>query len=195
MVTRALTSPVANNNTTYPYVHPLHILNLSRELNFQILVPSALYFLSLYPLVDLLRADHPKLRSNHPSTPSSTIDPSDIKDYTLMFQHRITIILDFVRRFFDERPALCKCPTATICNRTFARLASRLSRSWVSRTGPLHFIIQAVQVLREDSNICQSCRASFEKDVNALRERIWKDLPAVIGLPDWGQLEAVELSA
>lgn len=193
MVARALASPVASD-TTYPYVHPLHILNLAREVNIQIVIPSALYFLSLYPLVDLLRADHPKLQSNHPSTPSSTFKSADIKDYTLMFQHRIAIILDFVRRFFDERPALCRCPTATVCTRGFSRLASRLSRSWVPRTGPLYFMIQAIQALREETSVCQPCRAAFEKDVNTLREGIWKDLPSVIGLPGWDQLEAIDFS-
>ncbi|KAF9463025.1 hypothetical protein BDZ94DRAFT_1309134 [Collybia nuda] len=194
MVARALTSPVANN-TTYPYVHPLHILNLAREVNIQIVVPSALYFLSLYPLIDLLRADHPKLQSNHPSTPSSVLDSADIKDYTLMFQHRMNITLDFVRRFFDKRPALCKCPTTTICIRGFSKLSSRLSRSWVLRTGPLHFMVQAIQVLREEPIVCQQCRVDFERDVNTLREAIWKDLPTVVGLAGWDQLEAVDLSS
>ncbi|KAF8644435.1 hypothetical protein AX16_008494 [Volvariella volvacea WC 439] len=94
MVRTALNSPIIDN-TTYPYVHPLHVLNLAREVNVQIIVPSAIYFLSLYPLNDLLRADHPKLSIKHPSSPSSTLTPDDLKNYTLMFQHRLDLILHF----------------------------------------------------------------------------------------------------
>jgi hypothetical protein len=194
MVSAALKAP-STDNITYPYVHPLHVLNLAREVNVQIVVPSALYFLSVYPLVDILRADHPKLLIEHPSRPSSSLSPADIKDYTLMFQHRISVILDFVRPFFDERSPPPGCTTGKTCNRGFSRLASRLSRAWLTRTGPLYFMVQAVEGLSEDPSVCLSCRAMCHRDVEGLRQKIWNGLPAVVGLPTWTELEALDLRA
>ncbi|PPR01139.1 hypothetical protein CVT26_016040 [Gymnopilus dilepis] len=77
MVEAALTSPLVDD-LSYPYIHPLHALNLAREVDVNIIVPSALYFLSSYPLSGILRADHPKLLLAHPSKPSSTIASSDV---------------------------------------------------------------------------------------------------------------------
>ncbi|GLB38307.1 putative BTB/POZ domain containing protein [Lyophyllum shimeji] len=76
MVTKALATP-SSNGLTFPYVHPLHVLNLAHEVNVRIVIPPALYFLSLYPLADILRGDHPKLKVQHPSSPSSSLDPTD----------------------------------------------------------------------------------------------------------------------
>jgi hypothetical protein len=194
MVSAALKTP-STDNITYPYVHPLHVLNLAREANVRIVVPSALYFLSLYPLVDILRADHPKLLVEHPSRPSSSLSPADVKDYTLMFQHRISVILDFVRKFFDERSPSSDCTTGKVCSRGFSRLASRLSRSWLTRTGPLYYMVQAIEGLSDDSSVCLLCRAMFHHDVEGWRQIIWNDLPSVIGLPSWAELEALDLPA
>lgn len=192
MVQTALKSPLIDD-TTYPYVHPLHVLNLAREVNVRIIVPSALYFLSVYPLSDLLRGDHPKLMVDHPSKPSSTLFTSDIKDYTLLFQHRLDIILNFVRHFCGERQAASNCTNAKTCTRGFSRLTSRLSRSWMSRTGPLHYMVQAVNELSMDPSICFACQRLFRQEVAVLREEIWQGLPAVLGLPSWEEMKAVDL--
>lgn len=194
MVELALKSPVIEN-MSHPYVHPIHILNLAREVGVHIIVPSALYFLSLYPLTDILRADHPKLIFKHPSRPSSKIATADIEAYTLMFQHRLDIILDFVRRFVGERTANAKiCQNSqTPCTRGFARLAARLSRSWKTRTGPLHYMMQAVQEFSEDESVCLPCRRSFREDVIRLREEIWDNLPAVATSTTWDALQAMDL--
>ncbi|KII90811.1 hypothetical protein PLICRDRAFT_39403 [Plicaturopsis crispa FD-325 SS-3] len=191
MVDLALQSPLIDD-TTYPYVHPLHILNLAREVNVRIVVPSALYFLSLYPLEDLLRADHPKLLVEHPSRPSSELSLLDVRDYTLMFQHRLEVILSFVRRFTSERKCVQGFPTSG-CQRTFAKLGSRLSRSWMTRTGPLHYMHQAELELNDDGNVCSLCRRSFQNDVKQLRQEVWDGLPGVVGLPCWGALEDMDL--
>lgn len=193
MVDLALKSPVIEN-MSHPYVHPIHVLNLAREVNVQIVVPSALYFLSLYPLTDILRADHPKLLVKHPSRPSSQISTVDIQAYTLMFQYRLDVILDFVRRFVGERVAHPQCQNhQTPCMRGFAILTSRLSRSWNARTGPLHYMMQAVQEISDDGSICLSCRRSFREDVIRLREDIWDNLPAVVGSKTWDDLRAMDL--
>ena len=84
-IERAVKAPLVGD-LTYPYVHPLHVLNLARETHVDAVVPSALYFLSLYSLDDILRGDHPKLLVEHPSRPSGQLSPRDLKDYTLMFQ-------------------------------------------------------------------------------------------------------------
>jgi hypothetical protein len=151
MVDAALRSPLVDG-LSYPRVHPLQVLNLAREVGISVILPSVVYFLSLsvlhsntpptiligsrYPLDDLLRADHPKLMVEHPSRPSSVLSPLDMKDYTLMFQKRLDIILNFVRSFCGTRTALPTCRTGPACTSGFARLSSRLSRSWITRTGP-----------------------------------------------------------
>lgn len=195
MVELAIKSPLVDN-MSHPYVHPIHILNLAREVDVHIIVPSVLYFLSLYPLTDILRADHPKLVFKHPSRPSSHIAAADVEAYTLMFQHRLDIILDFVRRFVGERTANAKiCQNnRTPCTRGFARLTARLSRSWKTRTGPLHYMMQAVQELSEDESVCLPCRKSFREDVIHLREEIWDNLPAVATSTTWDALKAMDLS-
>jgi len=194
MVELALKSPVIEN-MSHPYVHPIHVLNLAREVDVHIIVPSTLYFLSLYPLTDILRADHPKLIFKHPSRPSSQITAADVEGYTLMFQHRLDIILDFVRRFVGERTAnanICQ-NNQTPCTRGFAKLAARLSRSWMTRTGPLHYMMQAVQELSEDGSVCLPCRRSFREDVIRWREEIWDNLPAIATSTTWEALQTMDL--
>ncbi|KAI0917318.1 hypothetical protein AcW1_007467 [Taiwanofungus camphoratus] len=194
MLEYAIVSPSVNG-MTYPYVHPLHVLNLARETDVRILVPSALYFLSLYPLHDILQGDHPKLQIEHPSRPSSQLSVRDIKDYTLMFQHRIDVVLDFVRRVCGLRSASTSCQSdRESCTKAFTRLASRLSRAWMVRTGPLHYMVQAMDELAEDPTVCRACRRAFREDVITARQKIWNELPSVIGLPSWEDLEAAELT-
>ncbi|KAJ7784387.1 hypothetical protein B0H16DRAFT_1709109 [Mycena metata] len=195
MVEAALRTPVNADGLSYPRVHPLHVVNLAREVNVQVIVPTACYFLSLYPLEDLLRADHPKLMVRHPSQPSSELSTSDLRDYTLMFQKRMAIILSFVRNFCGTRQALPTCLSGPECTRGFARLASRLSRSWIPRTGPFHYMAQAVTDLSEDpkTNVCGLCRRAFAQDVAALREQTWNEMPLVIGMPPWEDMIAMDL--
>lgn len=191
----AMNAPVIHDRT-YPYVHPMHTLNLARETNVQIIIPSALYFLSIYPLEEILRADHPKLITSHPSSPASTFTSTeDLQLYTLMYQHRIATILRFVRKFCGERTASPKCTQqgTGACNRGLSRLASRVYRSWVEKTGPLHFIAQAIYEINSDRSICETCRQAFQEDATALRETVWKGLPAAVGLPSWEEMEKVEL--
>ncbi|KAJ7677485.1 hypothetical protein B0H17DRAFT_1236612 [Mycena rosella] len=197
MVDAALRSPLVDG-LSYPRVHPLHVVNLARETGVTIILPSAIYFMSLYPLEDLIRADHPKLCTlpNHPSRPSSVLSPADMKDYTLMFQKRLDIILNFVRSFCGTRAALPGCETAPICTRGFARLSTRLSRSWITRTGPLHYMSQAVSDLSDDpkASVCGLCRRAFAQDVVALRARTWNELPATLGLPSWEEMVEMDLA-
>ncbi|TFY75796.1 hypothetical protein EWM64_g8216 [Hericium alpestre] len=171
MVALALSSPLING-TTYPYVHPLHVFNLARETN----------------------ADHPKLTVEHPSRPSSHLAIQDIKDYTLMYQHRIDLILDFIRRTCAERTAEEDCQgVPNNCSRVFSRLAYNISQSFTSRTGPYHNMMQAVQWIDDDVAICSVCKRAFRQDVTRHREEIWAELPSLIGLPGWKELEAMDL--
>ncbi|KAJ7601582.1 hypothetical protein DFH06DRAFT_404503 [Mycena polygramma] len=196
MVEAALRSELVDG-LSYPRVHPLHVVNLAREVNVQIVMVSAIYFMSLYPLEDLLRADHPKLTYlvDHPSRPSSILSPEDLKNYSLMFQKRLDVILNFVRSYCGTRTALSTCETSQTCTRGFARLSSRLSRSWITRTGPLHYMSQAVSDLSEDpkGSVCGPCRRAFGQDVAALREKTWNELPSVLGLPSWEEMVAIDL--
>ncbi|KAF7314478.1 hypothetical protein MKEN_00920800 [Mycena kentingensis (nom. inval.)] len=195
MVDFALRSPSVDG-LSYPYVHPLHVLNLARETNVRVVVPSAVYFLSLYALEDLLRGDHPKLTTvSHPARPSSHLADSDIRDYTLMFQARMDTLISFTRKFCGARAPIDACRTQAACIRGFARLCSRLNRSWITRTGSLHFMSQAINDLSEDpkSEVCALCRRAFTDDVHALREKTWSELPSVLGLPPWEDLVATDL--
>ncbi|KZT73755.1 hypothetical protein DAEQUDRAFT_683238 [Daedalea quercina L-15889] len=193
MVEQAIRAPLVNG-TTYPYVHPLHVLNLARETHATVLIPSALYFLSLYPLPDILRGDHPKLLVEHPSRPSSELSSQDMKDYTLMFQHRIDTLLNFVRGLCGQQD---QCPTCEkerdICTKAFRRLALNLSYAWQPRTGPLHFMVQAVDQLDNDPAVCMSCRRAFREKVFEARQKAWDELPGAVGLPGWDELQAVDL--
>ncbi|KAH9850114.1 hypothetical protein C2E23DRAFT_836340 [Lenzites betulinus] len=193
-VERAVKTPPVGD-LTYPYVHPLHLLNLARETDVRIIVPTALYFLSLYRLPDILKGDHPKLLVEHPSRPSSELSARDLRDYTLMFQHRIDAILDFIRQDCSGRVPVKRCQGQPgMCQKAFVRLGSRLSRAWVVRTGSLHYPVQAIDELASDPNVCQPCRRGFREDVDTLRKRLWAELPGVIGLPSWTELEKTDLA-
>ncbi|CAK5284137.1 unnamed protein product [Mycena citricolor] len=196
LVDAAIRSPVLDG-LTYPWIHPLHVLNLAQETDVRIVVPSAVYFLSLYQLEGLLRGDHPKLKLEHPSKPSSELSPTVLVQYTLMHQKRLDIILHFVRDFCNTRNPWPTCGTMSICTRGFTRLASRLGRSWIPRTGPIHYMSQAISEITEEpkSSLCEPCRQSFIADVKRLRDKTWNELPAVLNLPSWEELEAVELHA
>ncbi|KAI8971161.1 hypothetical protein BD414DRAFT_426567 [Trametes punicea] len=194
-VERAVNTPPVDD-MTYPYVHPLHVLNLARETHVSIIVPSAFYFLSLYRLEDIIRADHPKLCIENPSRPSSELSAYDLKCYTLMFQHRIDVLLDFIRQRCVGKSPVQGCQGQPgLCQKAFNRLASKLSRSWGVRTGPLHYTVQAVEELADDPNVCAPCRRGFKADVIALRKEIWASLPAIVGLPSWEELERMDLTS
>lgn len=189
MLELALSTP-AVDNLSYPYVHPLHVLNLARSTDARILIPPTLYFLSLYPLTDLLRGDHPKLQIEHPSRPSSDITVQNLQDYTLVFQYRLQLMLDFCRKTCGDRKPPRDCQNWSQCSKSFHRLANSLSRQWIPRSGPLHFMRQAQDQLLDTPDVCRPCRAAFHKDANAAREAAWRNLPAVVGLPSWEELAA-----
>ncbi len=178
---------------TYPYVHPLHVLNLARETNIRLVAPSALYFLSLYRFDDILRADHPKLLVDHPSRPSSSLSPDDMRNYTLLFQWRIELIQDFIRRVCGQRAPAPGCINKN-CPRNFVKLHSRLSTSWMMRTALLHHVVQVVKEVKEDStNYCSRCRLAFQQDAEAFRQEAWDSMPLVLGFPPWDELIKAEL--
>ncbi|KAG5648438.1 hypothetical protein DXG03_005012 [Asterophora parasitica] len=184
MVNKAVSTPT-KDGLSYPYVHPLHVLNLANELNVRIVIPSAVYFLSLYPLSDVLRADHPKLLAKHPSRLSSSLGPAELVAYTLMYQHRVKIILEFIRK---ERTPSTACIGESTCPRGFQKQASRLLRSWQTRTGPLYFIVQAMNAVEDEPLLCEPCRKAYRRDAELLRQKIWRDLPEAISLPNWDDL-------
>ena len=191
-IERAVNAPLIAD-LTYPYVHPLHVLNLARETHVDIVVPAAIYFLSIYSLSELLQADHPKLLVEHPSRPSSELSPRDLQAYTLMYQHRLQVTQDFIRQGCSHRaPAKTCVGQPGLCQKGFIRLGTRLERSWVLRTGPLHYTVQVINELSEDPNVCAQCRRAFKHDIIKLRERIWAGLPEVIGLSSWEELEKAE---
>ncbi|KAF5382549.1 hypothetical protein D9615_002840 [Tricholomella constricta] len=188
MVNKAV-STLSKDGLSYPYVHPLHVLNLANEVNIRLIVPSTLYFLSLYPLADILRGDHPKLLVEHQSRLSSSLNPADMGAYTLMFQHRVKIILEFMRK--ERTPSVC-C-ASELCQRGFQKQANRLLRSWQTRTGPLYFIVQAMNAVNEEPYLCDACRKAYRREADLLRHKIWKELPEAIGLPSWDDLVAADL--
>ncbi|KAN0139869.1 hypothetical protein V8E53_002531 [Lactarius tabidus] len=192
MVDLALAAPSVDG-TTYPYVHPLHVLNLAREVNMRVVVPSVLYFLSIYSLKQLLGGDHPKLQTEHPSRPSSQLSVHDVSQYTLMYQHRINMILDFIRNTCGERTVETNCRAPKDCRKVFSRLASNINQSFTPRTGPFHNMAQAIKWIEDDDTVCASCRRAFCRDVTALRARLWEELPFVVGLPSWSELLALDL--
>ncbi|KAJ8080431.1 hypothetical protein PM082_017264 [Marasmius tenuissimus] len=187
MVDLAVKTPFVNQ-LSYPYVHPLHVLNLARETQVRVVLPSVFYFLSLYPLNDLLREDHPKLLTKNPSKPSSKLDPLDIKYYTLMFQRRLDLLMDFIRRICGERKTAAGCMNTKICTRNFTRLTFRLESSWKMRTGPFHFMVEAMAQVTKDETFCILCRQTFQREVTEYRQRAWDELPSVLELPSWEDL-------
>ncbi|KAF5330253.1 hypothetical protein D9758_014447 [Tetrapyrgos nigripes] len=184
MIDLAIRTPMVNK-LSYPFVHPLHVLKLAKETHVRLVIPSALYFLSLYPLEDLLKADHAKLKVEHPSKPSSNLDLSDMQEYTLMFQRRLDIIIDFVRRFCGERLSSQECVSRKACERAMRATAARLSNSWVIRTGPFNFMSQALNQVSQDYTLCSHCREAFVKEASSHRQHLWDELPSIIGLPSW----------
>lgn len=195
MVEQAILAPLVNG-TTYPYVHPLHVLNLARETHVTVLIPSALYFLSLYPLPDILRGDHPKLQVEHPSRPSSELSPQDLKDYTLMFQHRIDTLFNFVRGVCGQQEQCKACEKERdVCAKAFRRLALDVSYAWRPRTGPLHFMVQTMDQLDNGPLVCTPCRRAFRENVFEARRKAWDELPGVIGLSSWEELQALDLGS
>ncbi|EPQ54569.1 hypothetical protein GLOTRDRAFT_77167 [Gloeophyllum trabeum ATCC 11539] len=181
---------------TYPYIHPLHVINLARETNVLIVLPSAFYLLSLHELHDILAGAHPKLHLAHPSKPSSELSLPDTRPYTLMFQHRLSTISEFVHAFCAQRGAAPACEYgAEPCVRGFRKLVGKLSQSWRVRSGPMHFIVQAVLELKENNTVCRPCRKLFKAEAMAFRQRTWDGLPGVIGLPSWEELVARDLES
>ncbi|TCD70521.1 hypothetical protein EIP91_002866 [Steccherinum ochraceum] len=193
MIELALKAPHIDDKS-YPYVHPLHVLNLARSTNVQIILPLAIYFLSLYPLTDILAADHPKLTIKHASCPSSDLSPQDLQAYTLMYQARVDIMLDFVRSVCGDRSSPASCQNEGTCIKAFTRVSSIQSRSWRIRTGPLHFMVQVSEQIADNPDICGPCKRAFRQDVTTLREDVWRRLPSLCGLPSWSELEALDLT-
>lgn len=190
MLELALTTPPVDD-LSYPFVHPLHVLNLARSTDARLLIPSALYFLSLYPLSDLLQGDHPKLQVEHPSRPPSDITTQTLQEYTLIFQYRLQLLLDFCRKTCGtERKAPLDCKSTIQCSKAFHRLSNSLSRQWIPRTGPFHFMKQAQEQLLDMLDVCVACRIAFNQEVSNLREDSWRNLPSITGFPSWEQLEA-----
>jgi len=182
---------------SYPYIHPMHVLNLARSTNVRIVIPSAMYFLSLYPLDDLIRGDHPKLQVTHPSKPSSALQSPDLVHYTLMFQKRIDGILDFINTVVGGRtsPPACMNKNGKTCTRNFQRLRARLGTQWVVRTGPFNFIAQAItQVNQDPESFCGVCGQEFASDAGKYREKFWAELPGLCGLPGWDIMKEEELT-
>jgi hypothetical protein len=189
MLELALSTPPVND-LSYPFVHPLHVLNLARSTDVRILIPSALYFLSLYPLTDILRGDHPKLQVDHPSRPSADFTMQNLQDYTLIFQYRLQLLLEFIRETCGNRRNAPNCQCGLQCLKPFSRLSNLMSRQWIVRSGPIHFMKQAQeQFANLSSDVCELCRAGFYEDVVRTREEAWRNLPAIVGLPPWETLE------
>lgn len=189
MVETALSAP-RDSDFTYPYVHPMHLLNLARETNAQLLVPAAFYFLSLYTLSDILKADHPKLLVDHIAMPSSQITPTDVMYYSLVYQQRLQYIETFLHTFCAERAAHPICSEAQACSKGFARMLSSLHRSWNLRTGVLHFILQTIRKVQNDRTLCSLCRNNFEREASIFRQNIWDELPQIVSLSSWEKLQA-----
>jgi hypothetical protein len=193
MVETALNSPPVND-MSYPYAHPLLVLNLARETHVQMVVPSATYFLSLYQLKDILKGDHPKLQVEHPSKPSTDLDYMDLKAYTLMCQKRLEILLDFVRRVVASQAPPDTCIHSTKCKSAFSKLSSRFSRSLRQGTGPLYWMKQAIQEAScDESPLCTFCKKEFRASVEKEREEAWKLLPVSIGMAPWEDLRRSDL--
>ncbi|TFK52477.1 hypothetical protein OE88DRAFT_1627806 [Heliocybe sulcata] len=195
MVDNALSLPALPHPTiSYPYVHPLHVVNLARETNVSVVLPSAFYFLSLYDLCDIINAEHPKFHLAHPSKPSSELSLHDTRPYTLMHQYRLRNITDFIYNLCANYSPSPQCEYGQApCERGFQKLTSRLSQSWRVRIGPMHFVVQAIMELKENNTVCKPCRKMFKAEAMAFRQRTWDELPGVIGLPSWDELIASDL--
>ena len=193
MVLRAISQEDALYS--YPYVHPLHVLNLARETDVRVVVPSALYFLSLYPLDDVLRADHPKLTAPVQCgvpKPSTELSYHDLKGYSLIYQMRVDFMLELSRSLARRKP-VCQ-NTASSCRTAYARLSSRVSRSWVTRTGPIHWMSQTTRWAEvQDIGLCTHCQADYRSYVESTRLELWNRLPLLLNLPSWSDLVNFDL--
>lgn len=193
MVDKALKRPSVAG-LSYPFLHPVHLLNLGLSHDVRLLIPSALYFLSCYPLADILREDHPKLRIEHAARPSSTFSKAWLEQYTLMYQYRIETIFKFTYEFLPSQIQIMGCTSPSSCGRVFARMVFKFQRSFNTRASPLYL---AVQALREaDARplaICDPCCETFKTNVDNFRQRFWQSLPGLAGLPDWSVLLASDL--
>ena len=138
----------------------------------------------------------------------------------LFRSHRIDLMLDFSRRFCGERRSSPDCQRRKShlgtevhlsqsnananavddpCTHSFARLASRASRPWFVRTGPLRWMVQTVEHIEgvevnSPGSLCRICRDTFRLDVETYRNKIWEALPAVVGLQTWKELIDSDLS-
>jgi hypothetical protein len=188
MVNQAATAALSVDDTTYPYVHPLHVLKLAREIDIQTIIPSALYFLSMYPLKLLLRGEHPKLQNNHPSRPSNELSLEDVSQYTLMYQHRINLILEFICNTFGER----QCQTQ---QKECPQVSSRfhVDQARIPSMGAFRVMAHAMECITNDDAICGPCKRLFCEEVSVLRDRLWEELPSVVGLRSWEDLLASDL--
>jgi hypothetical protein len=189
MVERALERPRVDG-LTYPYIHPLHVLKIARQYNARALIPMALYSLSGYQLDEILRGDHPKLQVEHPSRPTSHLDAQDLRDYTLMSQHRHAALFNLQRKFLPSQWNHPGCNNPPNCNRAFSKLASQFARSWELRTSPLHFSATAMQQYQDSSSLCDLCRNTFRTRAKVYRQKTWDGLPHAVGLPSWDVLTA-----
>lgn len=202
----------------FPYAHPLHVLNLARALDIRAVIPSALYFLSMYPLADIIRADHPKLvyaQEAMATALCSSLSREDFENVALMNEHRVSLMLDFCRKFLADRQPGERCTnfhnkhispigntphqhrplltanlpaTPNPCIRGFASLASKASRSWFPRTGPLIWMQQVVRLSERDDVLCRTCRWELRQNVEMHREKIWQGLPSVVRMSTWDEL-------
>ena len=125
-----------------------------------------------------------------------------------MYQHRIDLILDYSRNVLGKRRASSSCVFANAksnsedldgyasrCTQAFARLASLVSRSWYTRTGPLKWMLQSIEMIdKNELPLCHICRYHFTNDVQAHRKWIWKTIPGIIDLPSWEEMEKMDLS-
>lgn len=189
MVERALERPRVDG-LTYPYIHPLHVFKIAREYNVRALIPMALYSLAGYQLDEILRGEHPKLQVEHPSRPASHLDGQDLRDYTLMSQHRFTILFEFHRDFLPSQWNHPGCHNPPNCNRAFSKLKDQFARSWQMRTSPLHFSAVAMQQYQDSSSLCDLCRNNFRTRAKIHRQKMWDGLPHAVGLPSWDVLTA-----
>lgn len=193
MVEIALSTPNVNK-LTYPFVHPLHVLNLARETHVKSIIPSVFYFLSLYRLEDLIKADHHKLRYEHPSKPSSDLSPYDLRIYTIMFQKRIEETMLFLRTICGGREAAIECTRKQDCIRSFSNLANRLSRTWAVRTALMYYVVQVQrEVDQSAADWCHHCKRAFHDDCDKFRTRLWAEFPGICDLPPWEDLVQEEL--
>ncbi|KAF7792600.1 hypothetical protein EIP86_003696 [Pleurotus ostreatoroseus] len=130
---------------------------------------------------------HPKLQVESPSRMPSELTAQDLQDYTLVWQSRIDFINTFIRSCcFEHNPSGC---TGTQCTKAFVTMGAQLSKDWRTRTGPLHFILQAIDGLSEYPLICGNCRNVFRQNALFMRESYWESLPGIVGLPSWEVLQ------